>query len=95
MSKSINKIHQTWGLPFSRPLYALPSPRVFELRVSNSLARHGVPAVVEAVRHVENDRGVVGQEVVANLIENLWRVSGKKGRERRREEGEADVKRRL
>ena len=77
----------------------LPSPRVFELRVSNSLARHGVPAVVEAVRHVENDRGVVGQEVVANLIENLWRVSegesiGKKARERRREEIE-DVKRRL
>ena len=29
--------------------------------------------VVEAVRHVENDRGVVGQEVVANLIKNLER----------------------
>ena len=76
-----------------------PSLRVFELRVSNSLARHGVPAVVEAVRHVENDRGVVGQEVVANLIENLGTVSeresiGKKGHERRREEGE-DVKWRL
>ena len=64
----------------------LPSPRVFELRVSNSLAGHGVPAVVEAVRHVENDRGVVGQEVVANLIENLWRVS---------ERGKASVKRRV
>ena len=64
----------------------LPSPRVFELRVSNSLAGHGVPAVVEAVRHVENDRGVVGQEVVANLIENLWRV---------RERGKASVKRRV
>ena len=47
-------------------------------------------AVVEAVRHVENDRGVVGQEVVANLIKNLGRARegkresvGKMGRERR------------
>ena len=39
-------------------------------------------AVVEAVRHVENDRGVVGQEVVANLIKNL-------GREREREKASA------
>ena len=57
-----------------------------------SLACHGVSAVVEAVRHVENDRGVVGQEVVANLIKNLGRERerereresiGKTGRERR------------
>ena len=42
-------------------------------------------AVVEAVRHVENDRGVVGQEVVANLIKNLGKgersTIGKMGHE--------------
>ena len=38
-----------------------------------SLARHGVSPVVQAVRHVEDDGGVVGQEVVANLIKNLQR----------------------
>ena len=43
-------------------------------------------AVVEAVRHVENDRGVVGQEVVANLIKNLERESE---RERERERASA------
>ena len=45
-------------------------------------------AVVEAVRHVENDRGVVGQEVVANLIKNLGRE-----REREREREKASAKR--
>ena len=53
-----------------------------------SLACHGVSAVVEAVRHVENDRGVVGQEVVANLIKNLGRE-----REREREREKASAKR--
>ena len=41
--------------------------------LSPSLARHGVSPVVQAVRHVEDDGGVVGQEVVANLIKNLQR----------------------
>ena len=51
----------------------------------NSLACHGVSAVVEAVRHVENDGGVVGEEVVANLIKNLGKgersTIGKMGHE--------------
>ena len=39
--------------------------------VAPFLARHGVSPVIFAVRHVDHYRGVVGQKLVANLVQDL------------------------